>query len=80
MILFSPAPGIPAPPMVPTMDEITSSSAVVRWNPIPERFANREITNCVINYKISEPTNRMKRQTVNGMVVPLEELRMLIGT
>ena len=37
MILFSPAPGIPAPPMVPTMDEITSSSAVVRWNPIPAR-------------------------------------------
>ena len=67
---FSPAPGTPAPPMVPTMDEVTSTSAIVRWNPIPERFANGEITNYVINYRISEPANRMKRQTVNGMVVP----------
>ena len=56
--------------MVPTMDEVTSSSAIVRWNPIPERFANGEITKYVINYRISEPANRMKRQTVNGMVVP----------
>ena len=52
------------------MDEITSSSVVVRWNPIPERFANGEITNYVINYRISESGNRMKRQTINGMVVP----------
>ena len=56
--------------MVPTMDEITSSSAVVRWDPIPERFANGKITNYVINYRISESENRMKRQTVEGMVVP----------
>ena len=70
MTFLSPAPGTPAPPMVPTMDEITSFSAVVRWNPIPERFANGDITNYVINYRISESGNRMKRQTVNGMVVP----------
>jgi hypothetical protein len=52
------------------MDDITSSSAVVRWNPIPERFANGEITSYVINYRIFESGNRMKRQTVDGMVVP----------
>ena len=72
MILFPPAPGTPAPPMVPTMDEITSTSAIVRWHPIPERFANGEITNYVINYRISDSPNRMKRQIVNmySMVVP----------
>ena len=64
------APGTPAPPMVPTMDEITSSSAIVRWNPIPERFANGEIINYVINYRISESINRLKRQTTDSMVVP----------
>ena len=68
--ILSPAPGTPAPPVVPTMDEITSSSAVVRWDPIPERFANGEITNYVINYRISESANRMRRQTIDGMVVP----------
>ena len=68
--LLSPAPGTPAPPMIPAMDEITSSSAVVRWDPIPERFANGEITNYVINYRISEAINRMKRQTIDGMVAP----------
>ena len=56
---LSPAPGTPAPPMVPAMDEITSLSAIVRWNPIPERFANGEITNYVINYRIYESVNRL---------------------
>ena len=56
--------------MVLTMDEITSSSAVVQWNPIPERFAHGEITNYVINYRISDSPNRMKRQIINSMVVP----------
>ena len=56
--------------MVPTMDEITSSSAIVRWNPIPERFANGEIINYVINYRISVSMNRLKRQTADSMVVP----------
>ena len=55
--------------MLPTMDKITSSSAVVHWSPIPERFSNGEITNYVINYRISDSPNGMKRQTVNGMVV-----------
>ena len=55
--------------MVPAMDEITSSSAIVCWNPIPERFTNGEITNYVINYRVSESVNRLKRQTVDGMVV-----------
>ena len=55
----SPAPGTPAPPMVPAMDEITSSSAIVRWNPIPERFSSGEITNYVINYRIFESANRL---------------------
>ena len=69
MTFLSPAPGTPAPPMVPAMDEITSSSAIVHWNPIPERFANGEITNYVINYRISESVNRLKRQIIDGMVV-----------
>ena len=64
------APGTPAPPMVPTIDEITSSSAIVRWNPIPERFANGEITNYVINFRISESVHRLKSQKTDSMVVP----------
>ena len=55
--------------MVPTMDEITSTSAVVRWNPIPERLANGKIIDYVVNYRLSESVHRMKRQTIDGMIV-----------
>ena len=55
--------------MVPTMDEITSTSAVVRWDPIPERLANGEIIDYVVNYRLSEFARRMKRQIINGMIV-----------
>ena len=55
--------------MVPTKDKITSSSAIVCWNPIPERFANGEITNYVINFRISESVHRLKSQTTDSMVV-----------
>ena len=58
--------------MMPAMQDIGPFSAIVRWDPIPERLANGEITSYVINYGISESANRMKRQTVVGMVVPPE--------
>ena len=66
-MLSPPVPGTPAPPMMPAMGDIGPFFAIVRWDPIPERLANGEITNYVINYGISEPANRVKRQTF-GMV------------
>ena len=50
--------------MMPAMEDIKAFSAIVRWDPIPERLANGEIINYVINYRISA--------NIDGMVVPPE--------
>lgn len=59
--------------MTPAMEDIGPFSAIVRWDPIPPRGANGEITNYTVNYRISEPTmsssSRKKRQIVDGMLV-----------
>lgn len=59
--------------MVPMMDEIGPFSATVRWDPIPERDANGEITGYVVNYRISgfmSTSLRRKRQIINTDLDP----------
>ena len=74
ILLLSAVPGTVAPPMILFMEDIGPFSAIVHWDPIPERFANGDITNYIINYGISDPfmysSNRRKRQIVDGVLVP----------
>ena len=52
ILCLSAVPGTVAPPIIL---DIGPFSAIVHWDPIPERLASGKITNYIINYRISDP-------------------------
>ena len=67
------APEAPPPPREVDMADINSTSAIVRWDPVPLEITNGPVISYTVNYRISAPmmgsSKRKKRQIVDGILV-----------
>ena len=56
------------------MTEIDSTSAIVRWDPVPLEITNGPVISYTVNYRIAAPmmgtSMRKKRQIVDGALQP----------